>query len=299
MNNYLFEMSIKRLQELTNTHQQQAMHALENGNILYFPIYAFQPNAEEQNLLSEQVLDGKHKNISYDYRQDRLAGLQSNAEVSLKNDMQLFMKRFALFAKALIDSTLPKYQQAIRWGRTSYRPAEIRGRKTSKRKDDTRLHVDSFPSTPVNGHRILRVFSNINPYGEARVWHVGESFAKVMQKFAPELPRYNLIQAHLFQLIKATKTLRSPYDHYMLQLHDKMKLNDHYQQTVIKQRIEFPAQSTWIVFTDQVSHAALSGQFLLEQTFYLPVSAMDNPELSPLKHWENHFAECEQAIIAN
>ena len=34
--------------------------------------------------------------------------------------------------------------------------------------------------------------------------------------------------------------------------------------------------------TDKVSHAALSGQFLLEQTFYLPVQAMKDPNLSPL-----------------
>ena len=33
------------------------------------------------------------------------------------------------------------------------------------RKDDTRLHVDSFPATPSGGRRILRVFSNVNPDG--------------------------------------------------------------------------------------------------------------------------------------
>lgn len=55
---------------------------------------------------------------------------------------------------------------------------------------------------------------------------------------------------------------------------------------ITKQRIDFPAHSTWLVFTDHVSHAALSGQFLLEQTFYLPVDAMVAPEKSPLKQWE-------------
>ena len=65
-----------------------------------------------------------------------------------------------------------------------------------------------------------------------------------------------------------------------------MKLDENYQQTVTKQRVDFPADSTWLVFTDHVSHAALGGQFLLEQTFYLPVDAMANPELSPLKLWE-------------
>ena len=87
-------------------------------------------------------------------------------------------------------------------------------------------------------------------------------------------------------MLKSTKTLRSAYDHYQLKLHDAMKLDDAYQQSVSKQPVDFPAQSTWIVFTDQVSHAALSGRFLLEQTFYLPVEAMANPELSPARQWE-------------
>lgn len=90
--------------------------------------------------------------------------------------------------------------------------------------------------------------------------------------------------------------MRSAYDHYQLQLHDRMKLDDHYQQTVSKNTINFQAQSTWIVFTDHVSHAALSGQFLLEQTFYLPVAAMRNPEHSPLRCWErNKMKELVQA----
>jgi hypothetical protein len=118
-------------------------------------------------------------------------------------------------------------------------------------------------------------------YGEPRVWHVGEPFFDVLTKFSADIPAYNAIKAKLLKLIKATKTLRSPYDHYMLHLHDRMKLDDHYQQTLPKHRIDFPAQSSWVVFTDHVSHAALSGQFLLEQTFYLPVNGMLNAELSP------------------
>ena len=196
------------------------------------------------------------------------------------------MHRFADYSKALVDGLMPHYSNCLRWGRTSYRPAEIKGRRCSKRKDDTRVHVDSFAATPVNGLRILRVFCNINPDGEPRVWHVGEPFSNVLEAFSPKIPAFSPMQAKLLQLIKATKTRRSAYDHYMLQLHDQMKLDDHYQSHLKKQRIDFPAQSTWVVFTDHVSHAALSGQFLLEQTFYLPVTAMQNQQLSPLRLWE-------------
>ena len=147
-------------------------------------------------------------------------------------------------------------------------------------------HIDSFSASPVYGQRILRVFTNINPYGEPRVWHLGEPFDAVLKRYAKNIPNYNYLVALFLKLIKTTKTRRSPYDHYQIYLHDRMKRDNHYQQTVQKERIDFPANSTWIVFTDQTSHAALAGQFLLEQTFYLPVSAMTHPELSPLKQWE-------------
>jgi hypothetical protein len=47
--------------------------------------------------------------------------------------------------------------------------------------------------------------------------------------------------------------------------------------------VDFPAGSTWLAFTDQVSHAAMAGQYQLEQTFLLPVAAMIEPDRSPLR----------------
>ncbi|MGB7465899.1 MAG: Kdo hydroxylase family protein, partial [Candidatus Acidiferrum sp.] len=49
-----------------------------------------------------------------------------------------------------------------------------------------------------------------------------------------------------------------------------------------KQRWEFAPNSSWIAFTDCVSHAVLSGQFALEQTFLIPQGALVSPHRSPL-----------------
>lgn len=266
-----------------HTNVADAITKLEAGKIIYFPDHYFQPTSTEKSLLCESILDSKHKNVSYHHTSQQLAGCAHSESTAL---MQGFMHRYADFAKALVDTILPQYTQALRWGRTSYRPAEIKGRATSKRKDDKRVHVDSFAASPVNGLRILRVFCNVNPYGEPRVWHAGEPFTDLLNTFEPKIPAFSATRAALLQLVKATKTRRTPYDHYMLHLHDQMKLDDNYQVNLKKKRIEFPAQSTWIVFTDHVSHAALSGQFLLEQTFYLPVTAMQNQNQSPLRLWE-------------
>ena len=283
MDDYLYTANLDNLDQINPKLQKEAVDSLESGKVIYFPNYSFAPLPNEQALLSETILDKKHKNISYDQAHQRVSGSVTPELLPL---LQSFMHRYSEYANQLVLSLLPDYAGKIRLGRTSYRPAEIKGRASSKRKDDTRLHVDAFSSTPVNGHRILRVFCNINPYAEPRVWHLGESFPDVLKSFAQDIPSFNTRRAKLLKLVKATKTLRSPYDHYMLHLHDTMKLDDHYQQNLLKKRIDFPANSSWIVFTDHVSHAALSGQFVLEQTFYLPVGAMKNPEFSPLKLWE-------------
>jgi hypothetical protein len=79
-----------------------------------------------------------------------------------------------------------------------------------------------------------------------------------------------------------TKGLRSEYDHLMLALHDRAKADLDYQKTCPQQVVRFPPGSTWLCFSDQVMHAAVSGQFMLEQTIHLPVSALYDEQSSPL-----------------
>ncbi len=69
----------------------------------------------------------------------------------------------------------------------------------------------------------------------------------------------------------------------MLQLHDRMKEDTAYQRSAPQAAFDFPAGSSWMAFTDQVSHAAMAGQYQLEQTFLLPVGAMLDAERSPLR----------------
>lgn len=288
MDEPLHNLNVDNTSKLNTNDKSLALQALEAGKVIFMPALCFKlPEAETDKLLSEAILDGKHKNISFDIRTQRIGGLhKSLVNTGFANTLGCFMQNFAEYAHDLVSNLFSPYQSHLIWGRTSYRPAEVRGRPSSKRKDDTRLHIDSFAATPVNGQRILRVFCNVNPYGEPRVWQLGEAFPFVAKRFSPRIPAYNPTIAKLLHKIKVTKSLRSAYDHYQLHLHDGMKLDEHYQNSVNKKQIDFPAQSTWMVFTDQVSHAALGGQYLLEQTFYLPVSAMDQPARSPLHFWE-------------
>ena len=68
----------------------------------------------------------------------------------------------------------------------------------------------------------------------------------------------------------------------MLQLHDQVKADMDYQKNSPQQSVNFMPGTTWIVYSDQVLHAAMSGQYMFEQTFHLPVSGLKNPETAPL-----------------
>jgi hypothetical protein len=72
----------------------------------------------------------------------------------------------------------------------------------------------------------------------------------------------------------------------MLQLHDRMKADMHYQRSSRQSHFDFPACTTWVVFTDQAPHAATAGQHQLEQTFYLRVEDMVDSWRSPLRTLE-------------
>lgn len=279
------------LQTFSTTHwdatfdtaaQQHAVKSLENEQILFFPKLAFALSAKEQNFLSAEYVDPHVKNISFYAPHNKLWGMQHLSDQQ-HNKLKQMLQRFSAAAARLINELFPQYADQLILARTSFRPVEISQRKTSYRKDDKRLHVDAFPSAPNQGRRILRVFCNINPNQVDRVWRVGELFEHVAEQFLPKIKQPIPGYASTLRFLKITKSLRTPYDHYMLHLHDTMKADDLYQQRAQQQTMRFPSGSTWIVQTDQVSHAAMLGQHILEQTFYLPISAMQDQARSPLR----------------
>jgi 3-deoxy-D-manno-oct-2-ulosonic acid (Kdo) hydroxylase len=258
----------------------RAADVLERGDVIFLPRLAFPVDSGEEALFSPAILRSA-KNASYDPRSGRIGGTSLAAGEGGR--LGAFMSRFSSHAAALIDSLLPEYTGRLQRMRASFRPAEIAGRRTSWRKDDTRLHVDSFPASPVQGRRILRLFTNVNPAGRPRSWRVGEDFEALAARFAPSLSVPRAGSSAVLHWLGVTKTRRSGYDALMLQLHDRMKEDVAYQANAPQRAVEFPAGTTWIAFTDQVSHAAMAGQYQLEQTFLLPVDAMRDQSRAPLR----------------
>ncbi|MFO1206165.1 MAG: Kdo hydroxylase family protein [Burkholderiales bacterium] len=265
----------------------ETVDALERGEILYFPQLPFEFTADEKPLLSPATSDGKSKNVVYDIRNDSLHGTALTA--TARETLHALMRRYAQSTTRLIENVLPGYAADLEIARTSFRPVRVEGRPSSYKKDDTRLHVDAFSATPNQGRRILRVFSNVNPEGEPRRWEVGEPFEAFAPKFIDRIPLPSALSGALLEHLRLTRGRRTPYDHVMLQLHDRGKADMAYQKASPKTAVAFPPGTTWIVFTDRVMHAALGGQHLLEQTFHLPVAAMHRPERSPLRILEGLY----------
>jgi hypothetical protein len=258
----------------------KAADALETGKLLYAPQLPFKLSEPERRFLSPNCLDANSKNISFRPDAEVLKG--TGYQGSERAELQAMLQRYYMQASGLLKALCPEYSNHLTAGFTSFRPAEIAGRSTSWRHDDTRLHVDAFPSRPLQGRRILRVFTNVHPQ-TPRVWRVGEKFEQAAVNFLPGIKPPRPVAASLLYHLRIVKGKRTTYDHFMLGIHDRMKKDQNYQSNVQQTKLAIPPGATWICYTDSVSHAAISGQFAFEQTFYLPVTAMKDPERSPLR----------------
>ena len=269
---------------------------LESGHILFFPENPFPLLPEDRDfLLGLRQTSGQfHKNVAYRPFEDRLTGLDKHEPRERQRRLGFILRKFSSDVAQFLDDIFPHYAGHMRRDFASFRPLEEKGRPSRVRARNDLLHTDAFPTRPTHGDRILRVFTNFNPT-EPRVWHTSETFAGLAPRLARDagLPRpagsnpISRLSAGLGRLLGIPAARRSPYDQFMLRFHNFLKENRKFQETCTKQRWEFPPGSAWIVYTDMISHAVLSGQFALEQTFIVSRSAMVLPEMAPISILEN------------
>jgi hypothetical protein len=200
------------------------------------------------------------------------------------------IRHYALQVRNFASRFLAPYAGKFQMDYTSFRPLEEEGRDLPLHKRNDLLHVDAFPSRPTRGGRILRVFTNVNP-AKDRVWVVGKRFPELAGKFADSAGLRKFASGSAMRSLKSGLSRiglpipdRAPYDDFMLHFHDWLKENGDFQASKEgKEQIQFPPMATWLVFTDGVPHAALSGQFAMEQTLIIPVEALVTPEAAPLR----------------
>jgi hypothetical protein len=255
-----------------------AVAGLERGAVLFFPNLAFALSDAEKLFLDAGISDGRSKNISLDHTTGKLQSSSLTGEKAQR--LVAMIERFGSQAATLVHDLLP-YRNVER-ARTSFRPVQVKDRHYSKISDDRLLHIDAFPSRPMRGRRILRFFANVAP-DTPRRWHVGQPFEDFARSFLPRVGPHFPGKSWLLDRLGVTRGRRSQYDELMLSLHDAAKLDAAFQQNSPHQAVAFPPGCCWLVFTDQVLHAALGGEFALEQTFHLDVSEMAEPDRAPIK----------------
>lgn len=273
---------------------------LESGRVLFFQSPPFDlPDDDQHFLVVQDQADSRlHKNISYRPANGELRGFASATETHARQ-MHSIMRRYSQAVTNFLSRFLLPYAAHWSLDYASFRPFEEDGRDLPLHKRNDLLHVDAFPSRPVGGNRILRVFTNVNPT-HARVWLTTNNFADLAARFAARAglttiagraasPAYIARRKLVRGLRRAGLPLadRSPYDDFMLRFHDFLKESSDFQEHTPKIRMDFPPLSTWMVFTDAVPHAVLSGRAALEQTFIVPFEAMLDPKQAPISVLEN------------
>jgi hypothetical protein len=263
---------------------------LEAGQILFFRDLPFElPCADREFLISQRWSELRlHKNVSYRPADDTLRGVGGDS-VAIGR-VHSILRNYSASVLGFAARFLAPYSGQWIVDFASFRPLEEQGRDLPLHKRNDLLHVDAFPSRPTRGGRILRIFTNLNP-AKVRVWNTTGAFEVLarqyahgagLEKFASESGFARTLHG-LAGKLGLRGADRTPYDAFMLHFHDYLKGNGGFQQNFPKNRLEFPPLSTWLVFTDGVAHAAMSGQYAMEQTLLIPASALVAPEQAPYR----------------
>ncbi len=277
--------------------------ALERGHIVYFPRSPVPLPSDDDLAFIREVLPKrlKLKNISYHPEAGTIRGLDGDDSAVGDRVTRILVDVSRKIADFLGHSA-PRLTRNWTVGTCSIRPIEERGRNLSAHASNELVHFDAGAYGATNGDRILRFFINVNP-SEDRVWATKGNFsdvfarhghkaglgydkagAKYLEKGPLDHVRTGLIRTLAAAGLPIARVLdSSPYDREMRRFHNYMKDTPAFQADPEGHReFRFPPSSAWMVFTDTVSHACLSGQFCFVHTSIVRLENCRLPEQAPI-----------------
>jgi hypothetical protein len=262
---------------------------LERGDIITWePCPIMLPTGDDLTfLLQQQLKSSAHKNISYNPANHTVSSFARHSQKQADR-LQGLMRDFSRRTCVWLARMLPRYAQAWRPDRASLRPEEEATRKLRLSARNDLLHFDAFPSRPTRGHRILRLYVNINPTDD-RVWMTSDVFAKVLEKYGTtvglptqrDITWIRRLRQGIFSLFQPNASERTEYDDFMLRLHYFLKTNDEFQERAARKLWHFKPGTAWLLFSDTVSHAELRGQYALEHSFFVARQTLALPDEAP------------------
>lgn len=276
--------------------------ALESGKIVCFPECPIElPSAEDLEFLRQEM--PKHlssKNISYHPEADKIIGIKGSREVV--DRAQRILKENNARVQAFLKKSIPALARDWMVGTASFRPLQERGRDLPTHASNELVHVDAGAYGATHGDGIIRFFVNVNPV-EDRVWVTKGAFPELYRRYGREAGvapsngadgramdegildrmRTSFLRG-ASALVPSAKFLdSSPYDRAMRRFHNYMKDTPAFQSTPEgHQEFRFKPFQAWMVFTDRVSHACLSGQHAFADTFVVRLGSCRLPEMAPI-----------------
>jgi hypothetical protein len=288
------------LRDFSSASGHEIEDALEAGQVVYFPKCPIKlPDDDDLAWLRTDLETKlKAKNLSYHPESDSVPRFEADAATKTRVTTLLrdHGKRVADFWRRAV----PDYIPGCTFGTTSFRPVEEKGRDLNPRSSNEFVHIDAGAYGATNGSRILRFFVNVHPERD-RVWGTKGSFEELMRRHSPlwdaaraGRPRVPVTKGPLDRafsgLIAGASKLyplfqvidSSPYDRSMRRIHNYMKETPAFQEDQSDYReIRFPPGSAWMVFTDGISHAALTGQYAFISTALIPLENCRRFERTP------------------
>ncbi len=291
-------------ERLDGAGRDELANDLEKGHIVFFPQCPLQLPDEPDLVYFRKRLPAqlKIKNVSYHPESDRATGIKNDLELArrAKNMLITHSERIQRFLERVIPGLTPDWTV----GTSSFRPMQEKGRDLKPHSSNELVHIDAGAYGATNGDRILRFFVNVNPT-EDRVWASKGTFADVYSRYgaaagiaadANDRPANYLKKGVTDHLLTAvTRSLEavglaearvlnsSPYDRTMRRFHNFMKDTPSFQADPVgHEEFRFPPYSAWMVFTDTCSHASLSGQHALVNTFLIRLACCRLQEHAPI-----------------
>jgi hypothetical protein len=294
----------ERLQQL---HTDELSDALERGSIVYFPQSPVAlPAAQDLEFFRQELPQRlKLKNISYHPEDGNTRGLDAD-DAEMVERVNRVLKNLSDAITDFLARTAPRLTDNWTVGTCSFRPLQERGRDLSAHASNELIHVDAGAYGATHGDRILRFFINVNPL-EDRVWATKGAFPELFAEhgerarlgfrnagagYLEKGPLDHLRSGLLNLAARGVPVLKvldsSPYDRAMRKFHNYMKDTPAFQQQREgHQEFRFPPFCAWMVYTDMVSHACLSGQHAFVHTSLVRLENCHLPEMAPINILRN------------
>jgi hypothetical protein len=285
-------------QQLERIDRHELSDALERGDIVHFPQCPIAlMDAADLATLREQLPRQLHtKNVSYHPESDHVHGIQDSGP--LRALAYRVLKAHSEEVVKFLHRVIPDLTAGWTIGTSSFRPIQEQGRNLKPHASNELVHIDAGAYGATNGDRILRFFVNVNPTVD-RVWATKGTFPFLFERYgaaAGVAGKHDLNKTVLDRLrggalrglvragIKEAMVVdSSPYDRLMRRFHNYMKDTPEFQARADdREEIRFAPFSAWMVFTDTTSHASLSGQHALVNTFLIRLAACRLQAVAPI-----------------